>query len=63
MKKLILDENTRNVFGDLKNNIERLKRIRSLNTKDLDEEFSIKSKILSLGNKIIFFNSHFQGRI
>jgi len=63
VKRLLLDGKVRGGFKDLKNNIERLRRLRTLNIKNVDEELYIKNKILSLGNKIIFFNSHFQGRI
>ena len=47
MYSFFLEERNNNEITDLKNNIERLRKIRSLNIKNTNQKENIKFKVLS----------------
>jgi len=57
MRWFLIEETGNNEIIDFTNNIERLRKMRGLNIKAINERNSYRSKLLSLGSKIKFYNS------
>ena len=59
MKTFIFEETKNSAIIDHKNNIERIRRIRGLSKKDVNESRKVVFRPILLCDKVIFFNSHF----
>lgn len=58
MRTLLLERKNNNEIIDLKNNIERLRKIRKLNIDNINDKDFLKFKISSVSGKIFLLDRH-----